>query len=351
MTKQMISKTVTTGLLMAAGLLLAACGATEPAAGGIAATSGEGTGTHAMVFKIQGNPFGDRMFDGFRDAVETAGGTAIFSSPAAQTVEGQIQIIETLIAQGVDSITLAANDYTALDPVLNVARSQGINIISVDSAVNATVRDVHINQADAHGIASVLINGIYEMLDGQGQFAILSETTTAVNQNLWIELMLQYLEQPQFANLEMVHIAYGNAQMDMSVSETQGLLSSFPELRGIISPTTVGIAAAGLVITDMGLIGEVFVTGLGLPSEMATYIENGTTPFMYLWNPIDLGYVAGQAALAVTSGVITGAVGEQFTAGTFGQLTVVEDGNGTQIMMGNPYRFHPDNIDFWREVF
>jgi len=333
---------------------LTACGAAveaqnQPPQGG--GETGEDSGTHAMVFKIQGNPFGDRMFDGFRDAVETAGGTAIFSSPAAQTVEGQIQIIETLIAQGVDSITLAANDYTALNPVLQVARAQGITVISVDSAVNANVRDVHVNQADANGIASVLIEGIYDMLGGNGEFAILSETTTAVNQNLWIELMLEYLEQPRFANLDMVSIAYGNAQMDMSVSETQGLLASFPNLRGIISPTTVGIAAAALVITDMGLIGDVVVTGLGLPSEMATYIENGATPYMYLWNPIELGYVAGQTVLALVSGEITGSVGESFTAGNFGNLTIVEDGDGTQVMMGNPYRFYPGNIDFWREVF
>lgn len=309
------------------------------------------SGAHAFIFKNTGNPFGERMQEGFQEVIEASGKEAILRSPEQPTVEGQIQIIEQLMAQNVASITIAGNDFDALQPVLNQAMNQGIQIISVDSAVNADSRMVHINQANAERIGQVLISSLAEMMGGEGQFAILSATSQAANQNLWIEYMQAQLELPEFSNLELVRIAYGDDLRDVSVSETEALLQTYPDLKGIIAPTTVGIAAASLVITDQDLTGEVFVTGLGLPSEMAAFVNNGASPWMYLWNPIEVGNVAAYTALALTSGEITGQIGDQFNAGDFGTLEVIADGEGTQIMLGDPFRFDLDNIDEWAEVY
>ena len=308
-------------------------------------------GAHAFVFKSTGNPFGERMMDGFQETIEANGGEAILRAPEQPTVEGQIQIIEQLIAQNVASITIAGNDFDALQPVLERAMNQGIQVISADSAVNADSRMVHINQANAERIGQVLVGAMSEMLDGEGQFAILSATSQAANQNLWIEYMQAQLELPEFSGLELVRIAFGNDLRDVSVSETEAILQSYPELRGIIAPTTVGIAAASLVITDRDLIGEVFITGLGLPSEMAAFVNNGASPWMYLWNPIEVGNVAAYTVLALTLEEITGSVGDSFNAGDFGVLEVIEDADGTQIMLGDPFRFDSSNIDEWAEVY
>ena len=315
------------------------------------ANGGSEAGAHAFVFKNTGNPFGERMQDGFQEVIEAHGGEAILRSPEQPTVEGQIQIIEQLMAQDVASITIAGNDFDALQPVLERAMDQGIYVISADSAVNPDSRMVHINQANAERIGQVLISGMSEMLGGEGQFAILSATSQAANQNLWIEYMQAQLELPEFAGLELVTIAFGDDLRDVSVSETEALLLSYPDLRGIIAPTTVGIAAASLVITDQDLIGEVYITGLGLPSEMAAFVNNGASPWMYLWNPIEVGNVAAYTVLSLTDGEITGSIGDSFEAGDFGTLEVIEDGDGTQIMLGDPFRFDADNIDEWAEVY
>lgn len=348
--KKFLTRWATVGLAVG---MLAACGNEEAAPGEkeASATGGDGAKTYAMVFKNTGNPYGEKMMDGFEEAIKEAGGEVILRAPDQPTAEGQIQIVEQLITQKVDSILITGNDIDALEPVLKKAMDAGIDVLSADAAVNAESRIVHVNQADPEAIGRTQIQAVSEMIGGEGQIAVLSATSQASNQNLWIEWMKKELEEPGYENIELVKVAYGDDLRDKSTSETEALLLQYPDLKAIVSPTTVGIAAAGKVLTDKGLAGKVILTGLGLPSEMATYIENGVSPAMFLWNPIDVGYGAGMTAVALAEGEITGAVGEKFEAGRLGEKEIVEDGEGTQVLLGEPYRFDADNIDEWKEVY
>ncbi|WP_226037453.1 rhamnose ABC transporter substrate-binding protein [Aquibacillus saliphilus] len=335
--------------------LLVACGGEETGSdegNGDSDGGGDDAGErHAIIFKSTGNPFGEKLMEGFEDAITEAGDEAILRAPEQPTVEGQIQIIEELISQQVDSITVVGNDYDGLEPVLTKAKDRGIKVLSTDSAVNGNSRMVHVNQADPEAIGRIQIEAVAEMIDNEGQIAVLSATSQASNQNLWIEWMQKELEKSDYDNIELVEVAYGDDLRDKSVSETEALLQSYPDLKGIIAPTTVGIAAASKVITDKGLQGEVVVTGLGLPSEMAEYIENGVSPWMYLWNPIELGYLAGYTANMLVAEEITGEVGDTFEAGDLGSYEVTETEDGTEVLLGDPFRFDADNIDEWKDVY
>ncbi|MEE8441631.1 MAG: rhamnose ABC transporter substrate-binding protein [Spirochaetia bacterium] len=334
---------IVAGMLLAPAALLFARGGEE-----------EGPERHAFIFKNTGNPYGDKQMQGFTEGIEEQGFEAITRAPDQPTAEAQIQIIEQLIAQKVASISITGNDFDALEPVLNRAMDAGIIVLSADSAVNPASRLTHVNQADSEMIGRTLIQAAYDMADGAGDIAILSATSQASNQNLWIEWMKTELEEDpgKYADLKLVRIAYGDDLRDKSVSEAEGLLQSFPDLEVIIAPTTVGIAAAGRVITDRGLIGQIKVTGLGLPSEMAEYIENGACPYMYLWNPIDVGYLTAFAATAAVNGDITGAAGETFSAGRLGDFVITPAGDGgTEILLGAPFKFEPSNIAQWKTVY
>lgn len=164
--------------------------------------------------------------------------------------------------------------------------------------------------------------------------------------------MKKELAKPKYAGLGLVKVAYGDDLRDKSVSEAEGLLQSFPNLKVIIAPTTVGIAAAGKVLTDKGLVGKVFLTGLGLPSEMASYIQNGACPYMFLWNPIDVGYLGSWVATGLVQKKITGKVGEKFKAGRLGDYTITKapDG-GTEVLLGPPFKFDKANIEDWKKVY
>ena len=128
------------------------------------------------------------------------------------------------------------------------------------------------------------------------------------------------------------------------------MLQNNPDLKAIISPTTVGILAAAKVIQDKG--SDCKVTGVGLPSEMAPYIENGICYDAYLWNPLDQGALGAYSAHALVTGAATGKVGDIVDAGDLGKFTIEEyyDG-GTQVLLGEPLRFDKDNIAQWKDKF
>lgn len=341
-----IAVTVLAAIVMMS--LIAACGSKKSEEGSAAAG---GKMKFAIIFKNTGNPYGEKEMEGYKKAIEELGHEAILKAPDQPTAEAQIAMIDELISQKVNAIAVVANDPDALQPALEKAKNAGIKVLSLDSAVNAQSRLVHINQADPERIGRTLIQGVSEMIGGAGEIAILSATSQATNQNTWIEWMKKELEDPKYKDVKLVKVAYGDDLRDKSVSETEALLKSYPNLKGIIAPTTVGIAAAGKVLTDKGLKDKVQLTGLGLPSEMAEYIESGICQWMYLWNPIDVGYLSGYAAEALVSGNITGKVGDKLSAGALGEKEVVQDGDGTQIMLGDPFKFDASNIAEWKTVY
>lgn len=323
--------------------LFAACGKKDSAA--------DGTATYAFVAKDVNNPYMQKVYEGFETACKEIGVTPLYKGPEAATAEKQIEIINQLVNQGVDLIAIAANDADALQPALTAAMDKGIKVISLDSATNADSRMTHIQQADPEKIGRVLIQAAYEMVNGEGGIAVLSATSTATNQNLWIEWMKKELEEnaDKYASTPLITVVYGDDDPTKSTSETNALLQN-SDVDVIIAPTTVGMLAAGKVLQDTG--SDVLLTGLGLPSEMFPFIEDGTCPWMYLWNPVDIGYLAAYTGKALVSGEITGAEGDSFTAGDLGAkaVTAAADG-GTEVMLGDPFKFDSENIASWKDVY
>ena len=305
-----------------------------------------------VVYKQTGNPCFDAAVRGFEEAQGELGFEFVHNGPADSSNEGQIQIIEGYIQQGVDAIAISANDAAGVVSVLQSAMDQGIKVVSFDSAVNPEGRNLNIDPSIAENIGRVQVEEIAKQIGGEGQIAVLSAGATMDNQNTWIEYMKKELEKPEYAAIELVTIVYGDDLTDKSYQEMQGLIDSYPELKGVISPTTVGIAAAATCIQDNGLTGKIKLTGLGLPSEMADYITAGVCEGMYLWNPIDMGYCAAYACCGLVEGTLTGAIGETFEAGRLGTIEIKDDGNGNAFsIVGDPFNFTAENIADWKDVY
>lgn len=340
---------------LAISMLFTACsmgGTKTTAASGTAAPAPSGAKKYAIVVKSTGNPYNEKEIEGFKKAVTAIGAQAIIKSPEQPTAEAQIAMVEELIAQKVDGIAIAGNDVDALQPVLTKAMGKGIHVISLDSSVNKDSRETHVNQADPIAIGKTLVEAAFDMMGGSGEFAILSATSQAANQNTWIEQMKDTLKDAKYKDMKLVKIAYGDDLRDKSTTEAEGLLKSYPNLKCIVSPTTVGIAAAAKVLVDKGLTDKIKITGLGLPSEMADYIEKGVCPYMYLWNPLYVGSLGAYTLDAIVQGKIKGAVGDEFTAGDLGSKKVTKAGDGgTEVLLGEPFKFEKSNINEWKTVY
>lgn len=301
----------------------------------------------ALVAKALGIGFFEAANKGAQEAAAELGDVEIiYTGPTDTTAEGQIEVINSLIAQRVDAIAVSANDTDALAPTLKRAMDRGITVISWDSGVAPEGRAMHLNPSSAPLIGNTIIKLAADHLPDGGDVAVLSATTTSTNQNIWIEEMTKVMG--DYPGINVVATVYGDDLADKSYREAQGLMQSHPDLRAIIAPTSVGIVAAAQAVSDAGKVGQVNVTGLGLPSEMAGHVKSGASQSFAIWNPIDLGYSATMIAYHLANGDAVAEPGATIPIGRMGEVTLDEN---TEAAMADPFTYDASNIDEFSSIF
>ena len=301
----------------------------------------------ALVVKALGIGFFEAANKGAEEAAKELGDVEIiYTGPTDTTAEGQIEVINSLIAQKVDAIAISANDTDALVPTLKKAMDRGITVISWDSGVAKDGRQMHLNPSSSALIGNTIIKLAADHLPEGGEVAVLSATTTSTNQNTWIEEMNKVMG--NYPGITVVGTVYGDDLADKSYREAQGLMQTYPNLKAIIAPTSVGIVAAAQAVTDAGKVGQVNVTGLGLPSEMAGHVKSGASKSFAIWNPIDLGYAATMIAYNLNTGKASAEPGAEIPMGRMGSAKLDENGEAA---MADPFTYDASNIDAFSSIF
>ncbi len=342
---------VATAAVLVSGAL-AACGSTSTKAkqntGSPTASTVKKGLTVYYIPKDTQNPYEVLADQGGQKALKELGGKVVVSSGTEDTAAAQLPSIQAAIQAKADAIVIAANDPSALCPTLNQAAKAGTAVVAFDSDINCGTAPSHlfINQADTKTIGTSEVDLLAKQIGSKGQIAILSAAASATNQNAWIKYMKEQLK--KYPNMKLVSTVYGNDDPQTSLTVLTGLLSAYQNLKGIISPTTVGIStAAQYLSTHKDVAKRVTLTGLGLPSEMRKYIKDGTLQSFELWNPSNLGYLAGYAASALASGSASLQAGSTFKAGSLGSYKVLPGAgaSGPSVVLGPPTVFDKSNID------
>jgi len=333
-------------------MVLAACSSgtsatTNPSAAATATSAKKGL-TVYFIPKDTQNPYEVIADKGGQRALQELGGKVVISSGTADTAAAQIPSIQAAIQAHANAIVIAGNDPSALCPSLNQAAQTGIKIVAFDSDISCGSSPSHlfINQANTEQIGTSEVDLLAKEIGSKGQVAILSAAASATNQNAWIGYMKQQLK--KYPNMNLVTTVYGNDDPATSLTVLQGLLSAYPNLAGIISPTTVGIStAAQYLSTHKSLLSHLTLTGLGLPSQMKSYVHDGTVKEFELWNPDNLGYLAGYAAAGLASGSASLQTGSKFDAGKLKSYTVLAPSGttGPSVVLGPPTVFNAANVD------
>ena len=334
------------------GMVLAACSSgtsatTNPTAAATATSAKKGL-TVYFIPKDTQNPYEVIADKGGQRALQELGGKVVISSGTADTAAAQIPSIQAAIQAHANAIVIAGNDPSALCPSLNQAAQAGIKIVAFDSdiACGSSPSHLFINQANTEQIGTSEVDLLAKEIGSKGQVAILSAAASATNQNAWIGYMKQQLK--KYPNMKLVTTVYGNDDPATSLTVLQGLLSAYPNLAGIISPTTVGISTAAQYLdTHKSLLSHLTLTGLGLPSQMKSYVHDGTVKEFELWNPDNLGYLAGYAAAGLASGSASLQTGSKFDAGKLNSYTVLAPSGttGPSVVLGPPTVFNTANVD------
>jgi rhamnose transport system substrate-binding protein len=296
----------------------------------------------------------DQAYEGALEAAEelgTADSLEFLGPTPENSVEGQIEIVTTAATQGVDAIMISNNAGDQLAPAAQAAIDAGVTVVTWDSPIpSAEGEQLFIAQVDFDETGKVMADMALSILGEEGgQFAILSASPDAANQNAWIAAMEEVLETDDtYASLELLDIVYGNDESEESYNQALALVDQYPDMDLIMAPTTVGIAAAAKAMQDEGLCDTVKVSGLGLPAEMVSFTLNGCAPEFALWSFVDLGYLTYHAAYALGTGMIEAEPGATFDAGRMGTFTIEEDptrDNGLRVLMGPFTVYNADNVE------
>jgi rhamnose transport system substrate-binding protein len=291
-----------------------------------------------MMPKAKGDPYFISCRRGAEEAAGETGVDLIWDGPTELDPAKQNEVVEAWITRGVNVIAVSVENQAAISTVLRKARDRGIKVLTWDADSEPDARDFLINQATPQGIGETLTDEAARLTGGAGDFAIVTASLSAANQNQWIAVIKQRLA-AKYPNLHLVAIRPSDGDRDRAFAETQTILKVYPKVRlimGIAAPAVPGAAEA---VRQSGRK-NVVVTGLSLPNMCKPYVHDGTIGSVVLWNTRDLGYLSVRAAAGVADGTLTRGQ-SSFSAGRLGTLTVA----GDQVLLGRPFVFTKDNID------
>jgi len=302
-------------------------------------TEDEGKLAVGFLLKSKGNQYFVTCEKGAREAGQELGIDLRVDGPVTADPAKQNEIVENWITDGVDVIVAACENKDSLSTALKKARDAGIRVVTYDADAQEPAREFFANQATAKGIGEKLIDTAAEQMGGKGEFAIITGTLTSANLNEWIEAIKVRLAE-KYPDMTLVGVRPCDDQKDKAQQEATNLMSAHPNLQCFVAVCSPGVPGAAEAVKQAGNSGVVKVVGLGLPSENRSYVKDGVTQAIILWNPEDLGYLAVRAGVALNKGELQkGAT--KFEAGKLGGLEVV----GDSILLGEPFVFTKENID------
>jgi rhamnose transport system substrate-binding protein len=297
--------------------------------------------TVGFIPKLDTDPYFQVARGGAEEAMKEIGGKLIQAAPSTPTGDAQIEFINNMVAQKVGVIAVSSSDANAISPALRRAKAQGVRIMTYDSDVTIDARSIFVNQAKSDSLAEQMLESMGSLIGYEGEFAILSSTPTAANQNAWIALMKRKIgSENKYSRMKLVQVAYGEESEQVNQQQALALVEAYPKIKGIIVPAGIGLPAAARALEQAGR-SNVKLTGLGPATMMKKYILAGSAQDIW-WNVTDLGYLTYHTAQLLAQCKITGKPGESFTAGRLGKYTIGKDG---EVVLGAAEIVTPKNVD------
>ena len=292
----------------------------------------------AMMPKAKGDPYFISCKKGAEEAAKEIGAELLWDGPTDLDPAKQNDTVEAWITRGVDVIAVSVENKEGISTVLRKAKEKGIKVITWDADAEKDSRDFLINQATPQGIGETLTDEAARIMGGKGEFAIVTASVSAANQNEWIKYIEARLKE-KYPEMKLVTIKPSDGDRDRAFTETQNILKVYPNVKlvmGIAAPAVPGIAEA---VKQSGRT-DVKVTGLSLPNMCKPYIKDGIVDSIVLWNTVDLGYLTVYASNALANGTFKKG-DTKINAGRLKEIEVV----GDEVRLGKPFIFNKDNVD------
>jgi rhamnose transport system substrate-binding protein len=293
----------------------------------------------AMVPKVIGSPYFDTCADGAKKVADEFGFEFLYTGPTAADAAQQVNIIQDLISKKVDVLIVSANDAQAVAPVLKKAKAAGIKVITYDADTTPDARDLFINQTTPEILGRHIMDNVAKEIGGSGEYAILTASLTAANQNVWIKWMKDQ-QAAKYPDIKLVTIAPSEEDQQKAFAQTQNLVKAYPDLKGIAALSTVAEPGAAQAIEQLGLSGKVKLVGLATPNGMKQYLKSGAAQSATLWDVGKLGYLTMYMAKQLVDGKTPT---DGMDVPTVGKVQYKADNK--ELIMGEPLDFTKENVD------
>jgi rhamnose transport system permease protein len=291
-----------------------------------------------MMPKAKGDPYFVSTRQGADAAARELGVDLLWDGPTELDPAKQNEVVEAWITRGVDVIAVSVENKVAISTVLRKARAHGIKVLTWDADAEHDARDFLVNQATPQGIGYTLADEAARIMHEHGEFAIITASLSAANQNEWITYIRERLA-AKYPQMRLVSIQPSDGDRDRAFAETQTVLKVHPNVKVIMGIAAPAVPGAAEAVQQSGRM-DVKVTGLSLPNMCRSYIKSGVIESIVLWNTNDLGYLTVEAANALAAGTLKQG-DHAIDAGRLGKIDVVKD----EIRLGAPFIFTKRNID------
>lgn len=302
--------------------------------------------TIGTVVKVDGIAWFNRMKVGVNKFMQDTGHECFLQGPPRADAALQVQIVEDLIAQGVDAICVVPFSVEALEPVLQKARNAGIVVVSHEAS-NQVNTDAIIEAFDNHAYGAHLMDHLARFMNASGEFAVFVGSLTSKSHNEWIDGALAR-QQEKYPGMKLVTDRieeYDN--QNMAYEKVKELIKAYPGLKGIQGSASTTAAGAGLAIEERGFQNNIMVVGSGLVSMCKQYLHSGSVKLISFWDPADAGYVMNKIAVMLLAG-------EQLTdgmdLGIAGYHQISQDSHKPNLFYGSAWvdvtRENMDEYDF-----
>ncbi len=294
----------------------------------------------AFVPQIIGIPYFDAMQKGGEEAAKKLGVEFIYQGPVDTNPVDQLQIVQNLIDQGVEAISVSVLDASSLAPVVEAAKAKGVKLFTSDSDAPTSGRALYVAQASDEGLGDTMIDEMVKRAGEDAKIGIVSGEATASNLNAWIGFMQKRVKE-KYPKVTLLEPQYAGGSAERAAQIAGDLMTSNPDLKGIIAVASTTCPGVGQAIETAGKIGQVIGTGYCSPDTARAYLKSGSFGYSVLWDPAELGYLTVWAGKQLIDGKTIPA--EATPEGM--SHAVSFDAKTGVLLLGAPAVFTADNVD------